>query len=121
VVGELHGVAVPVSSVQVAEIGEFVAVKSTVAELDERIEPFTGELIVTTGGGTTVGTTVAQPTFPAASVAQTLNVWVPLLRPVKAVGELHELTVPESTWQLTLVTPFASVAANVSDSELPVV
>ena len=80
--GELQAVAAPPSSEQVVLVGELVAVKTTDAVVELMNAPLAGEEIVTTGAAVTVKVVVADPVFVAWSVAVTIIVWLPTLRPL---------------------------------------
>jgi hypothetical protein len=80
-----QAVAAAASSLQVVDVGELVAVKATEVVAVFRICAAVGELIVTTGAGVgavTVKVVVAEPTLPAASVAETTIVWLATERPL---------------------------------------
>lgn len=99
------------------EVGEFVTVKVIVTELPETTTP--GGVNVTTGGSVTEIVTELQPVFPEASVAQTMKVWLPLVRLVYVTPELHEAAAAESS--LHVVGKPEGDVLKASVTELPVV
>jgi hypothetical protein len=77
--GLVQAVAVPLSSVQVTDVGLLVAVKLTAPEVE--VESDGCAVIVTTGIATIVQAAEPEPE-PVTFVAVTTTVWAPAARPV---------------------------------------
>lgn len=120
VAGELQAAAVALSRRQVTEVGENPSVKVTDTVELETYEFCAGEVIVVAGGGLVKKVTELQPTFPAASVAQTVIVWVPTASPENGVPELHAAAAAPSTEHVVPTTEVvASAAVNASVNGRP--
>jgi hypothetical protein len=86
----------PESSVQVdVDPAPVFPVKATLTVVLGITAPFVGEVIVSRMSPTVI-VVVAQPVFPDVSVAQTVKVWVPKLRPAYDHGEVQAVATPES-------------------------
>jgi hypothetical protein len=104
--GEVHAAAVPLSSLQVVEVGLLVAVHAIDAVVAV-VEPDGALVMVTTGagsgGGCTVHAVVVAEPVPAMLVAETVTECEPTARLVIEYGLVQAAAVPPSSEQVTLV------------------
>ena len=96
--GELQLVAVPLSSEHVVVVGDPVTVKLTDTDVVWKPAPCAGEVIVTTGGSTTVNVRqTGLPTTPVGEVARTQNWCVASLSCVYVAGLAQAAKTPPSS------------------------